>query len=234
MKKPADQDVIKTIYAELWKKHFPLVAKNELSIDPYLLDLAADTRRGLTLICRPSQTVWQNVAPFLEAAKRLEPSLYVYPASAFHVTILSLISCFPDFQLKDIEVERYVELVDQCLAKVQAIPIEFRGLTLSAAAILLQGIPQNDQLRMLRDGLRGAFQNSTLFQSIDQRYPLQTAHCTLIRFSKKLQNPVAFSDLLQQYQDQIFGIHYGVSFELVFNDWYQQKSKQYLIAHWEI
>jgi hypothetical protein len=54
--------------------------------------------------------------------------------------------------------------------------------------MMVQGFPADEGLQVLRDRLRAAFRQSSLQQSIDQRYSIQTAHSTIIRFRHPLRD----------------------------------------------
>lgn len=79
-----------------------------------------------------------------------------------------------------------------------------------------------DSLSEIRNDLRLAFKNSNLQQSIDQRYAIQTAHSTIIRFKTTLKYETALLDLVEKYRDFDFGTFNVNKIELVYNDWYQR------------
>lgn len=102
--------------------------------------------------------------------------------------------------------------------------IHFKGITASSSCILIQGFPENEQLSTLRNKLRENFKQSGLFVSIDTRYKIFTAHLTVMRFSLPLTNNQKLLELLDKYRDYDFGIYQLNQIELVFNNWYQQRS----------
>jgi hypothetical protein len=60
-----------------------------------------------------------------------------------------------------------------------------------------------------------------LEQSLDKRYSIQTAHSTIIRFRRELNQKRCVLKLIDKYVDHDFG-----TFEIekwVCNDWYQRK-----------
>ena len=111
----------------------------------------------------------------------------------------------------------YVEIIEKSLVDVNEIEIDFRGITLSPSAIMLQGFPTDNSLNILRDKLRDNFKNSSLNQSIDSRYSITTAHSTVMRFQKKL------IEIIEKYRNHNFGQFTVDKIELVFNDWYQRE-----------
>ena len=90
---------------------------------------------------------------------------------------------------------------------------------------MIQGFPQDNSLNHLRDNLRKHFTENGLEQSMDQRYLLQTAHSTIVRFRKLLKKPKQFIRLLNESRNIDFGIFEVNEMELVFNDWYQRNER---------
>jgi hypothetical protein len=87
---------------------------------------------------------------------------------------------------------------------------------------MIQGLPQDQQLETLRNTLRERFKNSSLQHSIDARYPIRTAHSTVIRFKAPITNSTGLIELLTQYRSQEFGVLEVKELEFVYNDWYQK------------
>ena len=197
-------------------------------LDP-LLDSATDTRRGLTLLSRPPAPILAAVAAIQADFQRTEPAQYYYPASDIHLTILSIISCYSGFRLESIDPLAYQDAIRALLREVRSFSIEVRGLTASASGIMVQGFPDDRSLEHLRDGLRAYFQQSSLAQSIDQRYRLQTAHATIIRFKSALADPARLIDTITRYQNHSLGTFEVNTVELVCNDWYQRANQTILL-----
>ncbi|RPD48590.1 hypothetical protein DNI29_08220 [Hymenobacter sediminis] len=87
---------------------------------------------------------------------------------------------------------------------------------------MVQGFPEDDTLNRLRNELRTAFRRSGLQQSIDQRYALQTAHSTVLRFTTPLHCPDQLVAELRHHQHTPIGTFQVDTLELVYNDWYQR------------
>ncbi|MDQ2792657.1 MAG: hypothetical protein M3Y12_01415 [Bacteroidota bacterium] len=79
-----------------------------------------------------------------------------------------------------------------------------------------------------------AIQRLGLQQSIDQRYSIQTAHSTVLRFRSKLHNGPALLKKLAQYQHHPFGSFEVNSLELVHNDWYQRAANTVLLTQYAL
>lgn len=81
---------------------------------------------------------------------------------------------------------------------------------------------EDNCLNTIRENLKKVFKNKKLEQSIDQRYPLRTAHATVFRFSEKLQQKKSFLQIIEKYRNYDFGTFEVNAIELVVNDWYQR------------
>lgn len=211
-------------YDHLYRDAVIKIATGHYQVDP-LIDSATDNRHGITLLIRPGAQVKRRIQTFLCELKALEPQQYYYRDSDIHITVMSLITCYPGFDLNQISVADYVALIRESLQGLQAFEIAFRGITASAAGVMIQGFFQDQTLITIRDNLRTNFRNSSLQQTIDKRYSIQTAHSTVVRFREKLENPDNFLALLDRYRHFDFGTFPVDSLELVFNDWYQRKEQ---------
>lgn len=210
-------------YNDLWENSLQKFKENDFNHDNLIND-KTDTRRGITLLIRPTTSVKKKVEAFLKEIKEMEPDQYYYPNSDIHLTIMSIISCYEGFKLSDIKQADYITLVQDCLTGLSNISINFKGITASESGVMIQGFPKNDALEELRSRLRRVFKSSPLQQTLDKRYNIQTAHLTVMRFTSKLQNKSRFIDALKYHRDLDFGCSEDLQCELVFNDWYQRLS----------
>ncbi|MDR6760165.1 2'-5' RNA ligase [Flavobacterium sp. 2755] len=209
-------------YNQLYKTSSEIILKGNYSLDSQIND-PSDSRFGITLLLRPSEKIKSNIQLFLKDLKAVEPNQYYYPNSDIHITVMSIISCYQGFSLDKINVEDYIEIIQKILEDLGEIKIEFRGITASNSAIMIQGFPSDETLNNLRNKLRENFRNSILEQSIDSRYSIATAHSTVMRFTEKLQNPEKLIEIVEQFRDYNFGDFTADKLELVFNDWYQRE-----------
>ncbi|WP_316849591.1 2'-5' RNA ligase family protein [Pedobacter agri] len=208
-------------YDKLYTESAAKITAGNYEID-HLIDDEKDQRFGITLVIRPDQNTKMNIQRFLTEVKAIEPDQYYYQDSDIHITVMSIISCYAGFELKEINTETYIQLIAMALDKYRGFNTQFKGLTASTSCILLQGF-FTETLNQIRDDLRAAFKNSTLQQSIDKRYTIQTAHATIMRFRDKLRNPARLLSLIEQYRDFDFGTFTVDQIELVYNDWYQRE-----------
>ncbi|WP_163400341.1 2'-5' RNA ligase family protein [Flavobacterium fluviatile] len=209
-------------YNSLFKTSSELILSEKYSIDSKIND-DSDKRFGITLLIRPNEEISNNIQEFLKELKKAEPEQYYYPNSDIHITVLSIISCAEGFNLNQFSASEYVEIIEKSLVDVNEIEIEYRGVTLSPSAIMIQGFPSDNSLNMLRDKLRENFKNSSLQQSMDSRYTVTAAHSTVMRFQKKLQSPKKLIEVVEKFRNHNFGKFTVDKIELVYNDWYQRE-----------
>lgn len=209
-------------YNQLYIKSSEDILAGNYTIDSQINN-ASDSRFGITLLIRPNETIKTNIQTFFNELKAVDDTQYYYPDSDIHITVLSIISCHEGFTLDQISIQDYIEIIQRSLVGIDHIKIEFRGVTISPSAIMIQGFPTDESLSNLRNKLRENFKASTLQQSIDSRYEISTAHSTIMRFQEKLKNPEKLIAVTEKFRDYNFGEFTVEKLELVYNDWYQRK-----------
>lgn len=209
------------------------LVQGEVEVDN-LIDSPHDHRRGITLLTRPPAAIAARIEEILADFQRLEPDQYYYPASDIHVTILSIISCYEGFRLDLTNPAAYQNAVRSILQSGFSFTMRYEGLTASPGSVIVQGFPVGDGLDVLRAATRAYFQSAGLQQSIDQRYSLQTAHSTVMRFRKPLRNATQLLEKLLQYQHHFIGSFEVNSVELVYNDWYQRARHTEVVARFPL
>ena len=177
--------MLQTIYDKMWFESFEKIKRNELEPDP-LIDEPNDTRRGITLQAKPDEKILDNFQSFLTEAQNIEPGQYFYLPDEIHITVLSIITCRRGFNLSEISLPDYTGYIEESINNIKPFTIEFIGITASPSCILIQGFPENDSLEQIRNNLRTEFGDGSPYNTIDTRYRIQTAHCTVIRFRQKL------------------------------------------------
>ena len=215
-------------YNQLFTEASNAILDNNYVIDTKI-DAETDNRLGITLLIRPPESIKNKIQSFLNELQKEDPSQYYYPNSDMHITVLSIISCYDGFGLNQINPEAYITIIQEKLAVLKNLEINLSGITTSNSTIMIQGFPTNDSLNSFRDLLRKAFQNSNLEQSIDSRYTLFTAHVSVCRFRKPINNTEKLVSLLEKYRKTEFGKFEVKEIELVHNDWYQKQEKTQLL-----
>ena len=212
---------LRATYDALRQAALPRLARGEAELDP-LIDSLRDNRRGITLLTRPPLALTAALAEMMAEFQLTEPAQYYYPPADIHLTILSIISCYPNFKLSEINPVSYSSALRRIIQFIPPFRLTYQGLTASAGGILVQGFPQGNGLNELRTSIRNLFQHIDLQHSIDKRYRIQTAHSTIIRFKSPLQNPAKLLANLKKYERHFFGAFEVKKLELVYNDWYQR------------
>lgn len=215
---------IREIYDSLWNKSIEKFGTGEFELDPVLDLREQDHRRGITLIGRPDNHVADNLLGFLKECRVLEPYQHYYDRTDLHMTVLSIISCYQGFELENYDLNAYCRLIRNATLDSGPFRISYHGITASPSCIMVQGFPADDRLQLLRKRLRDAFRNTQLESSIDQRYTLETAHSTIIRFKKPVTDKDRLLDCLRRYREFDFGSSEYKEISLVYNDWYMTNS----------
>ena len=216
-------------YNQLYTKSSKAILEGNSKVDKEIND-ESDSRFGITLLIRPNNEIKTQIQSFLDELRKVDSQQYYYPTSDIHITVMSIISCYEGFTLDKIRIEEYIEIIQKSLLEVDEIKIEFKGVTASTSAIMIQGFPTDESLNNLRDKLRENFKKSNLEQSIDSRYTISTAHSTVMRFQEKLDNPGKMIAVVEKFRDYDFGEFTVDKLELVYNDWYQRKSNTIQLA----
>ncbi len=210
-------------YNKLYESSIKKISNDEYTIDN-LIDSPQDKRFGVTLLIRPSLEVKNEIQKFLRKLKACEPNQYYYDSSDIHITVMSIISCYDGFKLENTCLSKYIDIINKSLVNTPCnLEISFKGITASPSCIMIQGFMNNETLKNTRHNLRHNFKNSTLEQSLDKRYAIQTAHATVVRFKNKLTDKNLFLELLNKYKNYNFGSFKVDALEFVYNDWYQKK-----------
>ncbi|MEP2026041.1 MAG: mutarotase [Reichenbachiella sp.] len=218
-------------YNQMWENARSQFNQGNCNVDQ-LIDDEEDHRRGMTLLARPNQKVKEVISNFQNELRRIEPNQYYQPQDDLHLTVLSIISCDTGFELSQINLRDYERMVRECIS--EPITINFEGITASSSGILVQGFPEGEGLKELRNGLRNKFKSSQLQHSIDCRYKINTAHITIMRFRKPLVDSIKFVKLLDKFRSYSFGTLQISHLHLVFNDWYQRTEIVKKLATFEL
>lgn len=221
-------------YARLWAEATGHFQRGQVGIDSYLRDKNKDRRMGLSIIGRPGPAVGERFAAFLNQAKLVAPKQYFYRDSEFHLTVLSLFTATEAFERHWNNLVAYRAAVDQALIGGQAFTVHYRGITASKNAVMIQGFVQGPQLERLRASLRQALRVAGLGDGLDQRYAIETAHSTVIRFVSQPEELPQLLRLLGQNRTTDFGKTTFQSLQLVKNDWYMSEEKVEVLARYPL
>lgn len=223
---------LRSHYNALWQNALHRFKKGQFEYDE-LIHSEYDKRFGLTVLLRPAKAVKNKIEEMLDELKAIEPDHYYYPATDLHVTVLSIISCQPNFTRDCFDAPAYTEVIGTALQGIPAFPIRFEGITASPSCIMVQGFPQ-DILNTIRARLRKQFKHSGLPTSIDKRYRIKTAHATVLRFCHPVQKNMLLVKTLEKFRSFNFGTMLVNELEFVFNDWYQREQRGFTIARFKL
>lgn len=223
---------LECFYNNLYANAISSITNNNYELDN-LINSPNDKRFGITLIIKPPLNVVQNIIDFLSDIKTIEPNQYYYPETDIHITVLSVISCHTGFIINNINLPDYIMAIKQAINNNKPFNIEFKGVTASPSCVMVQGFFDNT-LAQMRDKLRQNLIKSGLTQTIDKRYKLVTAHSTVIRFCKNINNTNTLVNKLEQYRNHNFGTFTVNQIHLVYNDWYQRASTNKTLFTFEL
>jgi len=199
------------IYQKMWTDSFPKLKTGNIQMDEQIGN-TNDTRRGITLLIRPKGNTLTKIKAFLKKTAILAPNQYFYPLTDLHLTTLSIFSCRSNFQLNEIDLPVYKQLIKSTLQPYSPFEIHYSGITVAPLGVVLKGYDKSGQLNNIRAALRSAFKAANLENTMDHRYTLEAAHSTLIRFKSR-------------HQSTHFGTIKVTAIELVYNDWYMSSNK---------
>ena len=230
----APEHELKERYALLWRGAITRIRSGAIEIDPVLAEKQTDLRRGLTVIIRPGLAVRRRVAALLEDLRAIEPDQYYYDPAEFHVTFLSLFTATVEHVRFFARSREYEAAVDCALAEVRPFKIRFSGITASPGAVMVQGFPESEALNAGRERLRRELRARGLTEGLDERYRLETAHITVVRFRRRLGDAERFARALERWRAAELGATEVESPRLVRNDWYMSRGNLELVRGWKL
>ena len=166
--------------------------------------------------------------------KQVAPEQYFYQASEFHLTVLSLFTATEEFGPHWADRANYRVTVDRALHNGRRFTVRYEGITASNSAVMVQGFAQGPGLEQLRARLRRALRAFGLGGGLDQRYAIETAHSTLLRFSSRPKDMARLLALLKAHRAADFGLTTYDKLHLVKNDWYMSAEKVELLAEYSL
>ena len=214
-------------YDVMWNSSKESLLNNEINIDINLSNLEKDKRFGLTVLI-PLGDIFLKV---INQLKEIEPEQYFYPATDTHITIIDFIGASEEVVFDEEQIKIYKKILDEVLKDFSKFNLEFKGLTASKGAVMVQGF-FNDELQKLRERLREEVNGRGI--ELKERYKVGTAHSTIIRFKKKLQNPKALVNKIEKMRDIDLGTFEVKKILFVLHDWYNLKDKTKILAEYEL
>jgi 2'-5' RNA ligase len=218
-----DCQAAEVIYENLWKNAMADFQANQVQLDSFLKDRGADRRRGITLVARPNQSVSTRIEFLQQHLQEHLPGQYFYKPIELHITILSPFTATDQSELFFARLGDYQKAIDQALEDAGRFSVEFRGITATSSALMVQGFPQGPELNRIRDRLRAVLGYCQLTDGLETRYHMVTAHITFMRFQDRPQNIPHLPTELGRYRTVDFGSQEFQQLQLVRNDWYMSE-----------
>jgi 2'-5' RNA ligase len=225
---------LKQTYNTMWSKAISAYKQIEFGIDEHLMNKASDMRRSITLIYRLRGEVSQKAGEMIASLRKSYPQQYFYHPDELHITVLSMFTATTGFLEKYQNLTWYQHAIQTVLEDAESFTVDFRGITASPNALMMQGFPQADALNLLRDSLRASLKKHGVGGDLDQRYEISTAHATFMRFQSKPADGEQFIRDISAFREQEFGRSHVGKLELVKNDWYLSKEKTRLVRKYRL
>jgi 2'-5' RNA ligase len=208
------------IYEWLWTGAVAAFEKNHFALDPHLPDKRRDDRRGVALAFKPSRTLQNSIALWLQELAAVAPGQYFYPPEELHVTVLAIIPGSESWRQSIPHLASCKILIGDVLSRHRKFSITFRGVTASPGSVMIQGFPADDTLRKIREDLRETLRQNHLGDGLDVRYKIKSAHITAMRFCQSPANSQRLAAWLKAHRTTPFGDVEVAGLELLFGDWY--------------
>jgi 2'-5' RNA ligase len=208
------------IYEKLWQQAALAFDSGAVRLDAFLKNQAGDTRRGVTLVARLDASVCARVKCFLDEIAAVAPQQHFYQPAEFHLTVLSVIPGSVSWRQPAQRLPDHLAALAEVLKGRPPFSVEFRGMTASPEAVMIQGFPEGNALAKLRDDLRAALAGRGLGENLDRRYKIATAHLTVVRFATPLQDWRPLKALLAANRHRDFGTTCFRAVQLIHGDWY--------------
>ena len=191
--------------------------------DDLLSNAQNDKRMSMVLLIRINPDISNNIQNAINKLKELEPdSMYYYPPSDFHITVIDLLKGELDRKIPD-NINDYINCINECAKEIKPFEIEFDGLTASDNAVLVKGFYDNE-LQKFRELLRENLIKNNL--KLEERYKTISSHITIARLKNKLNNPEKFISFVEQ--KNYFGKMKVESIELCYHNWYDTQKQALL------
>jgi 2'-5' RNA ligase len=222
------------IYEQLWRDAAAAFERGEQKLDAHLPGKAGDTRRGVTLVLRPSASVLDAVTEFIGRLETICPGQYFYQRQEMHVTVLSIIS---GTELWRREMERFAQcrhIIGEVLGSQRTFKVKFRGVTAARDSVMIQGFPMDDGLAAIRKALRKAFADAGFGDMLDRRYKVSAAHISFMRFCKAGADMKRLLTFLKESREIEFGESHVGNLELILSDWYASANTVKVLENYQL
>ncbi len=210
--KVIDRNFLEDHYNSILDRSLDVILKGGNG-DIYHTDLVDNRIRALVLLIRLEPNIADNIDCCIQKLKAIEPQMYYYPKTDFHLTLLDLLKGEVDRRIPD-NIEDYIEIIGNSLDGIKPFEITFEGLCASENAVMVKGY-YGKELYNLREKLRNDLPLHGL--KLDERYRTVSSHITIARLTGIYQNPSNFLSFI--HEPYKFGTQKVSSIELTFHSW---------------
>lgn len=211
-----------SLYSQINLAGMKAILNGQEKPDPILNNLEQDQRLGLALIITLTGSITERFQFLMEQIGRIEPEQYYYPVSDLHLTILEFVSAHEDFRRDEAVLDKSGRVVEQAIHGLPPFAINFNGIIASNAAIIVKGYYKSGLLQ-LRERIRKIAPEHGIH--LQERYQSISAHSTMVRFKKNLQNRAELLGIVQKYSEFDIGTSNVNEIELTVHDWYNRKKE---------
>ena len=211
---------LEELYARIHAESCGSIINNGVQPDHFLRHPATDRRFGLTLLAAIDPAVAETMCATGEEIKAIEPEQYYYPATDLHVTVLDFIGAHEGFCCNTTHLQLFNSIIEEAVKGAASFEIEFRGVILSPAGILVKGY-YRDGLSALRDLLRREARERHV--DLQERYRSISAHVSLMRYRSILGNRAQLLRFMENNGERPIGRMTVRRCTLVIHDWYNRR-----------
>ena len=217
------------VYARIAAAHQQRLRNGETEVDEALNNLAADRRRGISLVI-PIHEI-EAYPALIDELTALERSPYAYPPEDLHLTVFDFIHCKNEYRPDPAQDAACIAITEEALAGEKAFPLRLEGVLFTTAALIFKG-DDGGRANGIRERLRRGMTKHGLPN--DERYPAQSAHVSFLRFRQKLPPDSPFFKAVERHENTDFGSVTANRLELVEHDWYNRQAVKRLIKSFAI
>lgn len=176
-------------------------------------DYVENKAMSLVALIRISPEVSSKIALFEDNLKYLEPDMYFYPQTDFHITALDILKGKAGREIPE-NISDYIDAISSCTTGIKPFEIELEGVSASDNAVMVCGYYE-ESLEILRNRMRSEIRKRQL--PLDERYETFSSHITIARLCSKYNNPQKLISLISE--PRYFGVMTVNSIEISFHSW---------------
>lgn len=194
--------------------------KNQNEILDENLNNSNDTRRGISLLIRPSEKVSKSIQSKVKELMNIDTNLYLYSPECLHITLYSFIHQTKDYIYDGKQKELYKRLSKEILSNYKQFKINCKGLMFTEKTILVKGFPE-ETMNEIRNNIRETLYKNNIIHT--EKYKDDICHMSLARFKNRIINREKLIQFVNDNYNYDFGTFDVSEVELICHDWYDTK-----------